>query len=139
MNATMGTAVGLDAAVVGAAVDRLRLSLTRRIRLLLMLLLRRLLTLLLRRLLMLLLRRLLMLLLRRLLTLLLRWFSLLMLLPRLRFVLLLTLLLLLCVSKGMGSEKQEQYGCADNANSFHLSVLLTSARLLLTLGPSSLC
>jgi hypothetical protein len=57
-----------------------------------------------------------------------------MLLPLLRFALLLTLLLVLCEGRGSGSEKQEQNCCADNAGSFHLSVLLLSASAPLPLS-----
>jgi len=59
-----------------------------------------------------------------LLVLLLRGLRLLMLLPLLRFALLLTLLLMLCAGRDRSSEKQEQNCCADNPSSFHLSVLL---------------
>jgi hypothetical protein len=115
------TAVGLDAAVIDAAVALLRFSLTLRrfVSLLLMLLLRGLLMLmlLLCGLLMLLLLLFVLVLLGMLL--LLCGLSLLMLLPLLRFALLLTLLLVLCVSKCSGSEKQRQNCSIDNSNSFH--------------------
>jgi len=101
VDASIGRAVGLDAAVIDAAVGLLRFGLTlRRFASLLMLLLRGLLTVLLCGL------------------------PLLMLLPLLRFALLLTLLLVLCRGRNSGSEKQEQNCCADNVSSFHLSVLL---------------
>jgi hypothetical protein len=78
-------------------------------------------------------------LLRLLLMLLLCGFRLLVLLPLLRFALLLTLLLVLCVGRGSGSKKREQNCCADDDSSFHLSVLLLSARGLSTLSPASSC
>jgi hypothetical protein len=115
VDARMGRGVGLDAAVIDAAVFLLRFLLRLSLRLrpsvsLLLMLLRGLLMLLLRGL------RLLMLL-HRLLVLLLR---------RLRFAVLLTLLPALCEARDSGSEKQEQNCCADKASSFHLSVLLLS-------------
>jgi hypothetical protein len=132
VDAAIGGALGLDAAVVRATRALLR-SLRRSIRWRLMLLLRgfRLLVLL---------RLLLMLLLCgfRLLVLL-PLLPLLMLLPLLRFALLLTLLLVLCVGRGSGSKKREQNCCADDDSSFHLSVLLLSARGLSTLSPASSC
>jgi hypothetical protein len=54
------------------------------------------------------------------------------LLRRLRFALLLTLLLVLCEGRISGSKKQEENCCADKAGMFHLSVLLVSARDWLT-------
>jgi hypothetical protein len=115
VDTAIGGALGLDTAVVGATRALLR-SLRRSIRWRLMLLLRgfRLLVLL-------------------------RLLPLLMLLPLLRFALLLTLLLVLCVGRGSGSKKQEQKCCADDDSSFHLSVLLLSAKGLLTLSPASSC
>jgi hypothetical protein len=53
---------------------------------------------------------------------------LLMLLRRLRFAMLLTLLLALGVARDSDSEKQEQNCSAAEASSFHLSMLLLSAR-----------
>jgi hypothetical protein len=126
VDSPIGGSVGLDTAVIGAAVFLLRflwrlpLRLRRFVSLLPGLLLRRLLPLLLRRLLMLLRRSLLML-----------WLCglrLLMLLRRLRFAMLLTLLLALGVARDSDSEKQEHNCCADEASSFHLSMLLLSAR-----------
>ena len=106
VDATIGRAGGLDAAVIGAAVARSRffLRLHRPLSLLLTLWLRGLLMRLLRGLLTRLLRGLLMRLLRGLLMRLLRGFRLLMLLPWLRFALLLTVFLFLCVGRGRGSE-----------------------------------
>jgi len=93
VDAPIGRAIGLDAAVIDAAVARLRFRLRwRRLPGLLMLWLRGLLML---------------------------WLHGLMLLPRLRFTLFPTLLLVLCVGRGSGSEKQGQNCCADNAGSFH--------------------
>jgi hypothetical protein len=99
--------------VIGATVALLRSSLTLRrfVSLLLMLLLRGLLMVLLCRLL------------------------LLTLLARLRPALFLTLLLMLCVGRGSGSEKQEENCCTDDASSLHLSVLLLNASCPLTLSP----
>jgi hypothetical protein len=135
VDAPIGGAVGLDAAVISAAVALLRSCLTLRRLVSLPLLLRWLLTLLLGWLLMLML--------------LLRWLLmrllcgllmglpllmlgglrlLLMLLPLLRFAVVLTLLVVLHVGSGGGPEKQEQNCCGDNASSFHLYGLPLSAR-----------
>jgi hypothetical protein len=97
VDAPIGRAAGLDAAMIDAAVALLRFSLTLCRFVILMLLLCGLLMLL---------RGLLMLLLRGLLMLLVCGLRLLMLLPLLRFALLLTLLLVLCKGRGSGPEKQ---------------------------------
>lgn len=125
VDAAVGGAVRLDAAVISAAVALLRSCLTLRRLVSLPLMLRWLLMLLLRWLLMLLLCGLLM----RLPLLMLGGLPLLlMLLPLLRFAVLLTLLVVLHVGSGRGPEKQEQNCCGDNASSFHLYRLPLSAR-----------
>ena len=96
VNAAIGGAAGLDAAMIGAAEALLR-SLRRSISRLLMLLLRGFL----------------------LLMLLLCGLLLLMLLPLLRLAALLSLLLMLCVGRRNGSEKKEQNSRADKTNWFH--------------------
>src|SRR5271157_1510016 len=123
VDAPIGRAAGLDAAVIDAAIALLRFSLTLRrflslLLLFVLVLLLGVLLLLCRLLMLLLLLFVLVLLLGMLL--LLRGLRLLMLLPLLRFALLLTLLLMLCVGRDRSSEKQEQNCCADNASAFHI-------------------
>jgi hypothetical protein len=114
VNTGMGLTVGLNAAVVGAAVRRLRpFLMLRRFARLLRVLLRC-------GLLMLLRCGLLVLLLCGLLMLFLGGPALLMLLSLLRSALLPALFVVLCVGRGRGSEKQEQNCCSDNARSLHI-------------------